>query len=215
MEMKAKMDAKHKKLVLSIVVGAIGGFLVSFTLMRTIQSGVLGELGASRSIAAVAGSMYVLCGAFVGFGSLNPKMGAKFLNVEDADELAEQSAILRNSTMGIGAFGVCLILLALAAPLGPVPQGVVAGSIVALMALCAFTSLRSVKLMDELNASLSKETAVASFYLMFTLGAGWSVAAHLGYAPGLAALDWLTLFAATMLAGAFWAAGRRGLLVPR
>lgn len=206
---------KLKKLLVSLAVGAVAGFIVSFALMRTIQSGVLGDLGTSRSIAALLGSMYTLCGCFVGLGVLSPRIGARFLNVEDAEELREQSKILRNSTFGIVAFGLSLILLAFAAPAGPLSPTLVGGSIALLMAIATLTSLQTLKSMDELNASVSRETSVTSFYLMFFCGGGWSVLAHLGFATQLAPLDWLTLFAAAMLAAAFWVSGRRGLLTPR
>ncbi len=209
------MDAKQKKLITSLAVGALGGFVVAFGLTKTIQTGALGDLDLSRSIAAMVGAVYVLCGGFVGFGVLNPKLGAKFLNVEDAEELEEQYAMLRNSSLGIIAYGLSLILLAIAAPIGPVPEVVVGGGILVLMVVATLTSLSTLKAMDELNASLTRDTSVYSFYLVLCLGGGWSILAHLGFVPPLAPLDWLTLFAAVMLAAAFWASGRRGLLAPR
>lgn len=215
MESNMKHDTKHKKLITSLAIGGIAGFIASLALMRTIQTGFLGDLGVSRSFAALAGVMYILCGGFVGLGVLLPKVGAKFLNVEDADELKEQSPMLRNSVFGIAAFGLCLILLALAAPIGPLSAPLVGGSILVLMVAASVSSLSTLKAMDELSASLSRETAVASFYTLFLIGGGWSVLAHLEYAPALGALDWLTMFAASMLFGAFWASGRRGLLMPR
>lgn len=206
---------KLRKLLVSLAFGAVAGFIVSFVLMRTIQSGYFGDLGKSRSIAALLGSMYVLCGGFVGLGVLSPKFGARFLNVEDAEELREQSKILRNSALGIAAFGLCMILLAFAAPAGPLSPSVVGWCVAVLMVIATLTSLHTLKVMDELNASVSRETSVTSFYLMFFIGGGWSVLAHLGFATALAPLDWLTLFAAAMLAAAFWVSGRRGLLAPR
>lgn len=215
MELQAMDNQKLRKLLISIAIGAVAGFIVSFALMRTIQTGLLGDLGASRSIAALLGAMYVLCGVFVGLGVLSPKLGARFLNVEDADELREQSRMLRNSTFGIIAFGLSMLLLAFAAPAGPLPPGLIGGSIAVLMSVATLTSLHTLKFMDELNASVSRETSVASFYLMFFVGGGWSVLAHLGFVPALAPLDWLTMFAAAMLFAAFWVSAKRGLLVPR
>ena len=212
---KILANAKLKKLVVSVVIGAIAGFAVSFALMRTIQLGWFGDLNTSRSIAALAGVMYLLCGAFVGVGLLNPKMGAKFLNVEDAEELQEQSVMLRNSVFGIAAMGLSLILLAFAAPAGPVSATVAAVSVVVLMGLSVLTSRRQLRAMDELSTSVSRETAAMAFYLTITVGGGWSGAAHLGFVPGPAPLDWLTMFAALMLVAAFWVCGRRGLLTPR
>lgn len=215
MEASAMDNRKRNKMIVSAALGAVAGFAVSFGLMRAIGGGYLGEIDTSRSLAAMMGAIYLLCAGFVGAGLLNPKLGARFLNVEDAEEIGEQSAMLRNSCFSVAAFGLSLVLLAIAAPLGPVPGPIVGGLIAVLMGLAVVASLRTFRQMDELNASLSNDTAVGAFYVLFFGAGGWSVAAHLGLVRALAPLDWLTLFGGSMLVAAFWAAGRRGLLVPR
>jgi hypothetical protein len=55
-------------------------------------------------------------------GTASPGLGAKFLNVEDADELREQKKMLVWSGASMLLWGVSLLALALAAPDGPVPQ---------------------------------------------------------------------------------------------
>lgn len=215
MEPKAMDNRKRNKMIVSTLAGALAGFAVSFALLRLIGTGALGDIDTSRALAAMMGAIYLLCGAFVGAGLLNPRLGAKFLNVEDADELREQKMVLRHSVFGISAFGLVMLLLAFAAPAGRIPAAVVLGLCALLIAVATFTSLRQIKVMDELNASVARETAATGFYVVFALGGGWATLAHLGFARSLQPLDWMTLFAASMLVSAFWVTGRRGLLTPR
>ena len=107
---------KLRKLLISAGIGAVAGFVVAFSLFQIFDSGALGEIDTSRSSAALMGALFILCGGFVGLGLLNPQMGAKFLNVEDADELREQKTLFGYSVVGFLAFGAALIVLALAAP---------------------------------------------------------------------------------------------------
>ena len=213
METQIMKKTKFKKLAFSLVVGAIGGFIATFGLMQLVASGLFGEIDASRKVAAFVGSMYALCGVLVGFGALSPQMGASYLNL-NVEDLQDQAAVMRNSAIGCAAFGLILTLLAFAAPVGPIEPGIVLAAIAGLMGLSVFTSLRSLKLVDELNVSIARETAAAAFYLMLIVGGGWSIFAHLGFVTALAPLDWLSLFAVMLFAGAFWANGRRGLLLP-
>ena len=212
MHTQASDNRKRRKVIGSAVFGALAGFGVSFALLSAIDAGSLGEIDTSRALAAMVGAIHLLCGALVGAGLLNPRLGAKFLNVEDADELREQQQILFYSVLGIAAFGLALLLLAFAAPAGPIPEPVAAGAVAALMVVATIASWLQFKAMDELHTSLAIETASTAFYIVFCLGGGWSVAAHLGFAPGLAALDWLTLLGGSTLVAAFWATGRRGML---
>ena len=206
---------KLRKMVLGLVLGGLAGFFGSLGLLQLIDSGALGVLDRSREIAALVGALYVICGLMVGLGLLSPKMGAQVLNVEDADELREQAAVLRYSVFGMVALGAVLLVLAFAAPAGPIPQTAALAIVVALIALSWFTSWRQMRLVDELVRSMSSEGTSLAFYLLFLIGGGWSIAAHLGYLTGPAPLDWITMFAGLLLLAVFWVAGRRGMLAPR
>lgn len=206
---------KSRKMVLGMVLGGLAGFFGSLGLLQLIDSGALGVLDRSREIAALVGALYVICGLMVGLGLLSPKMGAQVLNVEDAEELREQAAVLRYSVFGMVALGAVLLVLAFAAPAGPIPQTSALGIVVALTGLSWFTSWRQMRLVDELVRSMSSEGTSLAFYLLFLIGGGWSIAAHLGYLTGPAPLDWITMFAGLLLLAVFWVAGRRGMLAPR
>ncbi len=215
MQDQGEGKSKMRKFVTSLVVGAVFGFLASVGLLTLIDSGQLGAFNPSRTFAALVGVMYVLCGLFVGLGTLNPKLGAKFLNVEDADELREQAILLRYSTLGIVGMGTIMILLALAMPLGPVPASGVLAAVIALFVITAFTTRKQFAATDELSRAISQESTSVAFYLMFSVGGLWSILAHLEYVIAPAPLDWMTMFVSSMMIAAFWVCGRKGLLMPR
>lgn len=215
MEIGIMDNAKLRKFALSMVIGGVAGFAVAFTFMRVVDTGVIGDLEESRVIAALVGALYVMTATFVGIGLINPQVGAKFLNVEDADELREQMVVLRYSMVSIIALGAILILLALAAPAGPLAEPVVACLIALLLVITVFTTRKQMAHIDELMASVSRETSALAFYLVALIGGGWAAAAHLGFVGGPAMLDWITLIATITLVATFWVCGRRGLLTPR
>lgn len=210
-----KEGIKWRKLALSTGIGAVVGFVGAFGLLRLADSGVLGTLDTSREIAALIGLLYVVTGGFVGIGVVSPTMGAKFLNVEDPEELMEQRKILFYSTISMVPLGAALMLLAFAQPLGPVPAGIALAVLVAALLGSWWAGSRQLKLMDEMMQQVSRETAATAFYLVMTIGGGWATAAHLEYVPGPAMLDWMTMFASFLLIAAFWSTGKRGLLKPR
>ncbi len=215
MELTAMDNRKSRKVWMSLVLGGVAGFAVALGVTQLFESEVLGQFSESRVIAALVGSLLLLCGLFVGIGVINPSIGAKFLNVEDADELREQQVLLRYSTLGVLALGIMMFCLALAAPAGPLSPIFVLVIAVFLVALTFFTSKRQLAASDELMRSVSQETASSAFYGMFVVGGGWAMLTHLGYIKGPQALDWVTMFVAATLISTFWVCGRRGLLTPR
>lgn len=212
---KTEKSRKARKTIFALVLGGIAGFFGAMGIMTLVNSGALGELGASREIALLVALIYVITGTSVGFGVVNPKLGSKFLNVEDADELREQRAMLGYSSLGIIALGGSLVVAALGAPLGPIPKVVVAISVVVLIVFCGIMTSRQMKHTDELMRSVSTESGAMSYYLLLLFGGGWSLLAHLEYVAGPQPLDWLTMFAGLLLIGAFIACGRRGMLSMR
>lgn len=214
-EDKAEKSRKLRKTIIAVVAGGVAGFFGAMGMMMLIETGLLGELGTSREIALLVALIYVITGLAVGFGVVNPKVGSKFLNVEDAEELREQRTMLGYSTVGIVALGTSLAIAALAAPLGPIPPLVVAISVVGLFGLCWFTTSRQLQHMDELMRAVSTESGSASFYLLLLIGGGWSLLAHLEFVTGPQPLDWLTMIAAVLLLGTFIVCGKRGMLTMR
>ena len=107
---------KGRKLALMIGGGALTGFFGALGLMTLIDGGALGSLGPSREIALLVAMLYGFMGVLVGFGALSPRLGARFLNVQDAEELREMKQSLLASGIGSVAFGGVLAVLALTGP---------------------------------------------------------------------------------------------------
>ncbi|WP_285711745.1 hypothetical protein [Erythrobacter oryzae] len=204
-----------KKLLIPALFGGVAGFATSMAAMQFIDSPAVGGLGKSATIAALVGVLYILIGLAVAVGTASPKAGARFLNVEDADELREQKKVLIWSGGGMVLSGLSLIALALAAPDGPVPQALalalgVGGTVVSIL-----VSVVVYRQSDELMRAVTLEASAIGYALVTLVIGVWAMLAHLGYAAAPAPLDLLTLFQVLVLLASFVAAGRRGMLAPR
>jgi hypothetical protein len=76
-------------------------------------------------------------------------------------------------------------------------------------------SIPSYRLSDELMRAVNLEAGALSYGILLLVVGGWSMIAHLGFAPAPAPLDLLTLFFVVVLLASFIATGRRGMLTPR
>lgn len=208
----AMMNPKTRKLVLSLALGGIAGFALSYFLLGAVDDGALGNIDSSASAAALTGGFYILMALFVGLGTLSPSAGARFLNVEDAEELQEQRRVLLFSSGAMLAWGAALIALALASEGGPISRTPAALVAVTGLAIGIVLAWRSYRLADELMMAVNRETASLSYYLAFAILGGWGVLAHLGYIEGPQPLDLVTAFYVLVLLATFFIAGRRGML---
>lgn len=206
---------KWRKHVIGLVLGLATGMAGGFVTIRLVDGGALGELGGSQIAAAMVGLIYIITALGVSAGLVSPRLGAQFLNVENAEELQEQRRMLGLSAAGMVAWGLMLIVLAASGPGGRLPPAT--ALVVAAVLLLASIALAAAqwRLMDELLHRTSSEGGNLAFYLTLLFGGGWAVVAWLGFAPGPGHLDWITLFSVAGLAGTMVAAGRRGLLNPR
>ena len=214
-EINAKPRSVQRKTIVSLLVGGVTGGLASFAALTLIGSGKLGELGTSREIAIMVAVVYLVMAAAVAFGALSPALGARFLNVEDADELREQKSRLIGSAVASAAFGLALVAAALAAPLGPLAEPVALAAFLGLFALAWYLGARQQRTSDEFMRQLSRDASAAAFYLLALIGGGWALIAHLGYAVAPAPLDWLSMFAGLLLIATLAACMQRGLMTPR
>lgn len=201
-----------RKLLIPAGIGAIFGFAATYGMLQYLDSDAVGGLGKSATIAALVGTLYCLIAFGMLFGVASPNIGAKFLNVQDADELREQQRVLTLSSIAMGLWGAALLALALAAPDGPVPQSI--ALLVGVGGLLIGTALSVVcyRASDELMLAINLEAGAISYGLTFAVIGLWSVLAHLGYVTGPQPLDLLTLFYGLVLVASFIAIGRRGML---
>ncbi len=211
----AEKKRKRNKMIRALCIGGIAGFVGAFGMMQLAGSGMLGELGGSREIALLIAVIYLIIAGILAFGLVSPEAGAKFLNVEDADELEEQRVQLTYGTGGMAAIGLALIVAALAAPAGPIPPTIAVISFVLLIGFCWFTGIRQRNQVDELMRSISVECGSVAFYCIALFGGGWAFLAHLEYVPGPQMLDWLSMLAAFLLLSAFIVTGKRGMMEQR
>ncbi|MGV3556045.1 MAG: hypothetical protein ACO1OD_12405 [Croceibacterium sp.] len=217
MEMSLDNNApsKWRKHLVGLAVGMTTGIVGAFATVRLIESGALGEFAGSQVAAAMVGLIYLLTALGVGAGLVSPRLGAQFLNVENAEELKEQRRMLGLSAGGMIAWGLILFVLAAAGPRGGLPALTALIAVGALLVAVLALAAAQWRLMDELLHRTSSEGGNFAYYLTLLFGGGWAMLAYLGFVPGPGHLDWITLISGATLAGSFIAAGKRGLLNPR
>ena len=188
---------------------AVALFLLALWGFRSLG----GEMGVSETVAAITGLVLVVVASFGALATASVRLGAKLFDDElAADEMRERGRLLFCSFAWIAAGGLLLIGLGLAGPGGVLsPAAALAGALV-LIALLVVLGIAAWQLSDELGRTLSHETGNMAFYLIFVLGSGWAMLAHLGFVAAPAPLDWLTLFTVALFVASFIAAGRRKLL---
>lgn len=198
----------------------IGGALVGAGLGGLVATNRITLWGGNPSPSVLAALFVALIMAVTALlvlaGLIKPSVGSRFLNVEDAEELVEQRALLVASGLGILAMAAILVLLAFAASVGgPVPVAIVAVACALLVVVLVVTARWQHSQSDELMRETSRDAGNYAFTVMAGLGGIWATAAHLGYLPAPRPLDWLTVGALATLAGAIVATGKRGLLKQR
>ena len=201
-----------RKLLIPASIGAVAGFAASAGMMRYIDSAAVGGLNLSATIAALVGVLYAVIGFGIAFGTASPSLGARFLNVEDVDELREQKQVLSLSGAAMVLWGAALLALALAAPDGPVPQAAALAIGAGGLLLGTVLSVLVYRASDELMLAVNLEAGALSYGLVLLAVGGWAMLAHLGYLAAPAPLDLLSLFYVLVLLASFIAVGRRGML---
>ncbi|WP_432769305.1 MAG: hypothetical protein HEQ22_00780 [Sphingopyxis sp.] len=210
--------AKRRKTLLAMGVGAIAGGAGMMLLLTMFDRAALPDPDPSRIATAGIGLIYALMGVAVGLGVLAPRAGARILNVEDADELREQRAILLANAVGCIAMGAALMLLGVAAGAGAplaLGQPLVFALLIAALIVASVAGVWCWPRYDELMRSMAGEGAAAGGYLIFFALVLWGGAAATGLAALPGALDLLSIAFGFMLIGCFVAVGRRGMLEMR
>ena len=207
--------AKWKRTLLPLAIGGAGGFLGTMFFKEMGFIGRLGAFGPSEEIAALVGLIYAVTGGALGVGAVLPKAGAAFLNVEDAEELAEQRSMLAYSALGLLTLGLALIVAAMAAPVGTIPRAAVVAVFAIAGVLITVLGVLSHRSQDEFMRSMGRESNALAFYLLAAAGGIWTLSGHLGYSAPPAPLDWLTLIWSLLLIAAFIVVGRHGMMKMR
>jgi hypothetical protein len=201
-----------RRLALPLAAGGVSGFLAAMAFLEFAEFSTGEGLGISREIAGLVGVIYILTGLVVALGAARPSVGAKLLNVEDADELREGKRMLMPSSAAMVLLGGVLILLALAGPVGPLAPGLSVGGAVLMLAIASWLGTIAQRLTDEMQRDLNRDATASAFSLLLLIGGGWAMLAHTDFVTGPAPFDWLTMFSVVLLLATFWQAGRRGLM---
>lgn len=210
--MTALKQAKNRKTLIAASLGFISGVggMTAFLSMTRAP-----DWTASEVAAGAVGVVYLASGLFVLLGVAAPGIGARVLNVSDAEELIEQRPLYTGSAISIITFGIMLLCLAAADQSGLVPRWAAMAS-VAIAGLTTVTIYRvQWKLYDELWRQLSWESAAFASMLSVPVLTLWGAAVHLGYVGAMDGLGVVAFVSAAILAGAAIATGRRGLLAQR
>jgi len=206
-----------QKLIFQTLTGAAFGAAATFLFLRF--GGKVADFDdPARLAAAATGVIYALMGLFVGLGTLAPGAGAKFLNVEDADEIVAERKSIGPGAVGCLLIGLLLIALALT-PGGGQPGalsqdvaiGIAAACVAGLFGVGWWVRGR----VDEFNRQLGVESSALAMHVSLLLFGGWAALAHAGYVQMIAPIGLLAGFALLELGSIFWVVGKRGLLVPR
>jgi hypothetical protein len=193
---------------------ALAVFLLgAWSFSQLVDPGIRDALEVSEWVAAMLGFLLIFFALMGSLALASVRSGADFIeNEEAAEQLRERGRLHLYSLAWMLACGLSLIGLSLAGSgslLSPAPA--LAG-VLLLIAVAIALSVAVWQIMDELDRTLSQEAGNIAFYLILLAGGGWAMLAHLGFVPGPAPLDWLTMFTVTMFAAAIIAAGRRKLL---
>jgi hypothetical protein len=208
--------ATWKRSGMRMLVGALVGAGAMSAVLAVAGSELLDAMGPSRVALGAVGLVYGLMAALVGFGLAAPRAGATLLNVADADELREERRGMLVSVLVMGALAVALVVLSLARgpgfAAGPVSAAAAMGVLLVVFVGGAFASWKWQGTYDELNRQLGLEGCAWAFGLSWLLLTLWAAADFLGWGVILTPIDVVTTLSAMMLAGAFVAIGRRGMM---
>lgn len=203
-----------KLLGLAVAGGVVGYFIGHSVSEWSKPEGVLANLRYGE-LALFVAMFYLLMGTMVGVGAASPKVGSKILNVEDADEIREQSILLRMSALGCIALGLALAAVALGGEGGIIKPLVAGGFAVFASAIFIITSVSTLRHSDEFGRVIMREAGSTAYNILFVGLGAWTVMSHLGVVRAPASIEVLALLCAGPLVASFWVVGKRGMLKPR
>lgn len=209
-------SSKWRKVLLQLAVGmAVGGLVgygAGYWAGGYADAREMEDIPLSVEIAGIVAMTYVVIAAMVLVGSASPAIGARMLNVEDADEVREMKAQFVSSGIAMLLWGVALLALVLAEPVGPLAAPLALAIGAGGMVIGLWFAFKSYRAADELMLAMNLEAGALTYGLVLVVVGGWGMGAHLGYLSAPAPLDLLTAFYVLVLVGTFISVGRRGML---
>lgn len=210
---------KWRKLMIQLGTGlAIGGLVgygSGYLAGDLAKARGLEDLPVSVEIAGLVAVVYVLMSALMLAGSASPAIGSRILNVEDAEEVREMKPQFVTAGLAMLVWGIALLALALAEPVGPLGAPLALAIGAGGLLLGVWFAFKSYRAADELMLAMNLEAGALTYGLVLLVAGGWAMLAHLGYTAAPQPLDLLSLFYVLVLVASFIVIGRRGMLAPR
>jgi hypothetical protein len=213
---KAPVSSRTLCIYLFSNVLALGGFaLAAWSYGRLAGTASPGAIDGSAKVALIVGLALLVLALACLLIVAAARWGVGLLTADQTEDTRERARAIVYSAIWMAATGLTLMLLSLAGPGGPVsPTTALAGS-VGLLGVGTAVGFATRGLLDELWQALSRETGSAGFHLIYVIGGGWAILAHLGFAPAPTPLDWLIMLTLIVFAASVIATARRGLLKAR
>lgn len=211
MTREVKMQ-KGRKLIFQLIVGGLVGGLAGYFGLGLLDAE---NMAGDQLVVSGVGLIYLLMGLICGFGLMAPKLGSRILNVEDADEIRDQSRMLSGSAICMVSLGAALMVLPMAGLDGPISPIVAIGGLIAALALLIAVSVRDWKYYDEMLLQLSRDSGNIAFSGVGSVTLIWASAAWLGLVTTPTPLALVALISGGFLIAVFAASARKGLLLPR
>ena len=175
------------------------------TLGKTV---VLKSGGVSEVLALVVGMLHVS----FGLTAAAMRASARFIyDTDESNELLRQGRALLLGAAALIAAGSSLILLSIAGPgrLVPATAGLVVVMLLSILAT-VLVNMR-LRLLDELNRAVARESGYLAFVWFSTVGGTWAILTHLGFVAPPTPLNWLTMiYGFSFVAGIIALAHRGG-----
>lgn len=168
----------------------------------------------ATALASVAGVIYLVTGMMVWFGLAAPSVGARFLNVEDAEEIREEGGKLKPAATVMILTGAFLLVLALGGSGWMSRELSLAAALLCLVGIGVGAWL-SARRYDELMRRLGLEASSLALQLTMLLLGAWAALAQFGFVAWLGPLAMVSALALIQLFASFIVVGRHGLLMPR
>lgn len=188
-------------LICLTIIGSIFTFLLRSGLEpREFLTGMLGAIYVNTAVGCL-----LVC--------MMPSLIAKFFNY-GADEVGAREQIIAIACAGMfmAANGAALIVLALAAPAGPLAGSIALPLVGGLVLVGVVFAILSHHFGDELYRQINVDTAASGFFLSFLFIAGWAALAHLNVTLPLHPLEIIAAFMGLLLVAFAITAVRRGLV---
>jgi len=213
--MSASVESKKMRLLLlRMLCGAVVGAVVTGSFLAFFGKPLLDLKDPGALLAVITGLSYVLIGLMVWVGMAVPGVGVRMLNVEDAEELREETPKLKSGVVVLILTGLFLLSLAMAGTnflSGALALGLAAGCLAGIVA----AGWLGAKKYDEMTKRIGEQTASATLQAGMLMLGVWAMLAQLGYVAWVGPLAMVSAFALLQLLASFVVIAKRGMLMPR